>query len=982
MTLEHDSIIELYKKSVMTAVMGIIVVSTIIGILTIYPFYLNMIQESKKEFDRFSTGLEKQVQGYLSEVMNVALQVTSRTQARYVLVNYNNNKIDFNTAHKSITNFLSDVPTHSPIVLGISRFAKNGDLLSSVGMKLPKKFYDTLSQSNAIHYAKYYEKNQEIWIVDAPIKDRDNNWVGNDVILFKTLKLQDIITKNAKLFSKSTINFGYIDKEKKHPLFSAGDEHLYKEESNLIRNNFTFSGTNIYLEAAITKSELYNLANTEVIRIIILFFSIMLIGSLGIILLGQRLQKKIVTEVYQRKLNEDKFKNLLDLASDGIHILDLNGNVVECSQSFAKMLGYSYEEALQLNANQWDANIHEDKLVNGIQYLIKHPRKFNTKHLTKNGSILDIQINAKGIELNGQTYLYASSRDITEELRFEQQLEFSSKHDPLTKLPNRFLFNELVQNIMYRSRRNNKQMAILLIDLDSFKDINDTYGRETGDKVLLEMSERILSVIRDEDILARIGGDEFVLCVSELKSNDEIILLLHRLLDTINLPMKHKVNNLSVELSLSASIGITFYPQIMDLGSESLIRQADQAMFRAKNGGKNQYSFFDIDENKSLQNHLENINEISNALANDEFELYYQPKVNMSENRVIGFEALIRWNHPSKGLLYPDSFLPYLHNEENLMKSITSWVLESVYKQIEKWNNEKRIYTVGVNISAYDFKDETFIDKLKMLDSKYENVQPEQIELELLETNALEDINIVNKMIKTCQEIGYKVALDDFGTGFSSLSYLKNLNVDTLKIDKSFVLDMLHDASSFTILEAAIGLANAFKSDIVAEGVEKIEHGVMLLQLGCNVAQGYVIAKPMPLREIDNWIAGFKGFEEWSKVKLLERQKHDIMLASVEHNQWIMMLKNYIDDPDNNYIPELNPQKCRFGMWLNSQSNEQIKNLPEFKQIVEEHNKLHELVKSILIEMDDDIKQSIYEEIESMHLLNSKNLQYIMNLKI
>ena len=982
MTLEHDSIIELYKKSVMTAVMGIIVVSTIIGILTIYPFYLNMIQESKKDFNRFSTGLEKQIQGYLSEVKNIAQQVTSRTKARNILVDYNNKNIDFATANKNITNILNDVLAHSSIVLGISRFAKNGDLLSSVGMKLPKQFNQKLSQSGTINYARYFAQDQWIWTIDIPILDRNNNQVGNDVILFKTQKLKETIQNNAHLFVNSRIQFGYIENEIKHTLFTAGENVIDNEKKNFILNKFSFKNTNLYLEVAIAKSQLYNLANVEVIRIITLFFSAIIIGIISIVLLGQRLQRKIVTEVYQRKLNEDKFKNLLDLASDGIHILDLNGNVVECSQSFAKMLGYSYEEALTLNANQWDVNINKDKLLNGIQYLIKHPKKFNTKHLTKNGSILDIQINAKGIELNGQTYLYASSRDITEELRFEQQLDFSSKHDVLTQLPNRFLFNELVQNIMYRSRRNNTQIAILLIDLDSFKDINDTYGRETGDKVLLEITGRILSVIRDEDILARIGGDEFVLCVSELKSNDEIILLLHRLLDTINLPMRHEVNNLSVELSLSASIGITFYPQIMDIGSESLIRQADQAMFRAKNGGKNQYSFFDIDENKSLQNHLENINEISNALVNDEFELYYQPKVNMSENKVIGFEALIRWNHPSKGLLYPDSFLPYLHNEENLMKSITSWVLESVYKQIEKWNNEKRIYTVGVNISAYDFKDETFIDKLKMLDSKYENVQPEQIELELLETNALEDINIVNKMIKTCQEIGYKVALDDFGTGFSSLSYLKNLNVDTLKIDKSFVLDMLHDASSFTILEAAIGLANAFKSEIVAEGVEKVEHGVMLLQLGCHIAQGYVIAKPMPLREIDNWIAGFKGFEEWSKVKLLERQKHDIMLASVEHNQWIMMLKNYIDDPDNNSIPELNPQKCRFGMWLNSQSDQQIKNLPEFKQIVEEHNKLHELVKSILIEMDDDIKQSIYEEIESMHLLNSNNLQYIMNLKI
>lgn len=980
MTPQHDLIIRLYKKSILTAVLGIVLISTIIGVFTLYPFYLNMVEESKKDFDRFSTGLEKQVQGYLSGITNIALQVTSRTRARNLLVDYNNKNIDFNTVNKIITNLLSDVPTHSPIVLGISRFAQNGELISSIGMRLPANYLDNLSKTDIIHYAKFYHQNQPVWIVDAPIKDRNNKWVGNDVILFQTTKLKEIVEHSADLYTHCTINLGYTENNEKHILFLGGNHQSSKK--NNTSNQFKFADTNLYLNISIHKADLYALANAEVGRIIALYCSVVIIGSLGIVFLGRRFQKEIYAEINQRKHNEDKFRSLLELASDGIHIVDLEGNIVECSQSFANMLGYTYEEALNLNITQWDVSIKKEKLIKSVQTLRKQPAQFNTVHMKKDGTTFNVQINAKGIELNGEKYLYASSRDITEELRFEQQLEFSSKHDALTQLPNRFLFNELLQNIMYRSRRSNKQIAILLIDLDGFKDINDTYGRESGNKVLIETSNRILNSIRDEDILARIGGDEFVLCVSELNTNDEIIVLLHRLHKMIKVPIRDEINGLSVDLSLTASIGITFYPQIVDIGSDSLIRQAEQAMFRAKNSGKNQYSFFDIDENKSLQNHLENINEISNALTNNEFELYYQPKVNMSENRVIGFEALIRWNHPSKGLLYPDSFLPYLHNEEMLMKNITSWVLESVYKQIEKWNNENKRYIIGVNISAYDFKDEEFIEKLKFLNIKYENVKPEQVELELLETNALEDINIVNKMIKTCQDIGYKVALDDFGTGFSSLSYLKNLNVDTLKIDKSFVLDMLHDASSFTILEAAIGLANAFKSEVVAEGVEKIEHGVMLLQLGCNLAQGCLIAKPMQVSKIDKWVSEFKGFSQWSKVELIEQRKRDIMLASVEHNQWMIMLKKYIDDPQHNNIPELNPNHCRFGMWLNNEENQSIKNLPEFEEIIANHNKLHELVKSIVIENDRNIKQSIYNKIDLMHASNNEKLQHIMNLKL
>ncbi len=981
MTLKNDQIIKLYRKSIATAVIGIILVSTIIGIFTIYPFYLNMLQESKKEFDRFGTNLEQQSLAYFSEINNISLQVTSRTHARNILVDYNNKDIDFQTAQKNITNILSDVPTHSPIVLGVNRFSKDGTLISNVGLKLPPNYIDELSKTEIVHYAKYY-KNQPVCIIDAPIKDRNNVRVGNDVILFDTIKLKNIIVNNTNLFSKSTIDVGYYDNNEKTSLFLTGNDNIFKDADKPVLNKFNIANTAFYLDVAIAKSDLYELANAEAIRIIVLLFSIVLIGSLAIILLGQRLQRKIVTEVYQRKLNEDKFKNLLDLASDGIHILDLQGNVVECSKSFANILGYTYEEILKLNVSQWDVSIKKDQLLIFIQSLIENPKKFTTKHITKNGTIIDVQINAKGIDLEGQTYLYASSRDITEELQFGKQLEFSSKHDALTQLPNKFLFNEIVQNIMYRCRRSNSQIAVLLIDLDGFKDINDTYGRQTGDRVLIEISTRILKSIRDEDILARIGGDEFVLCISELHSNDEIIILLNRLLETINIPIRQETNSLSIDLSISASIGITFYPQIIDIGSDSLIRQAEQAMFKAKNSGKNQYNFFDVDENNSLQDHLESIHEISNALEKNEFELYYQPKVNMAENRVIGFEALIRWNHPSKGLLYPDSFLPYLHNEEILMKNITSWVLENVYYQIEKWNSENRIYTIGVNISAYDFKDEELIDKLKILNNKYKNVKPEQIELELLETNALEDITIVNKMIKTCQEIGYKVALDDFGTGFSSLSYLKNLNVDTLKIDKSFVFDMLHDASSFTILEAAIGLANAFKSKIVAEGVEKVEHGVMLLHLGCNVAQGYIIAKPMLVDKIDKWLSEFHGFKEWNEVELIEQKKRNIMLASVEHNQWMLMLKNYINDPSSNKIPEMNPEGCRFGIWLKNESNQTLRDLPEFKQIADNHNKIHDLAKSILMETDDSIKQSKLDEIDDIHLKNDQSLQYILNVKL
>jgi diguanylate cyclase (GGDEF)-like protein len=453
--------------------------------------------------------------------------------------------------------------------------------------------------------------------------------------------------------------------------------------------------------------------------------------------------------------------------------------------------------------------------------------------------------------------------DITEQVRHQEAVEHSATHDSLTGLPNRFLFSELIQKALHRGRRNHRLLALLYIDLDGFKEVNDHFGHDAGDALLITVAQRMQRRLRREDVIARLGGDEFVITVSDLAEDGDVIPLLERLLGDI----KQKIiTSHGQEMQISASIGVTFYPQAEQLGPEALLRQADHAMYAAKAAGKNQYRFFDVDASSSLRNHQRRMVELQRAIESDELELHYQPKVDMAGTRVVGFEALLRWRHPEKGLLSPDSFLPDMSTERELMLALGRWVMETAFRRLSELRHVGYDVSMAINVSSHELRSP---DTCRLLDSlleRYPDIPGDRVELELLEVSALEDIEGARKVIRTWQERGIRVALDDFGTGYSTLGYLKSLPVDTLKIDKSFVIDMLHDSGSLSILKAAIGLARAFRCDVVAEGVESVEHGALLLQLGCNLGQGYAIARPMPASQMQPWLEAYEGDPRWRTV--------------------------------------------------------------------------------------------------------------------
>lgn len=464
------------------------------------------------------------------------------------------------------------------------------------------------------------------------------------------------------------------------------------------------------------------------------------------------------------------------------------------------------------------------------------------------------------------------------------------------------------------------------------------------------------------DTLSRLGGDEFVALLPDLEAKAIVTSILKRLLQVASNPIK--IDNLS--LQLSASIGITFYPQYEAIDPDQLMRQADQAMYHAKQLGKNRYHFFDPELDRSLRSWNQDVNHIRKALENREFLLHYQPKVNMQTGEVIGVEALIRWQHPQKGLLPPQAFLPVIDNHP-LIVALGDWVLEEVMKQLTLWHQANIKLSISVNIHASQLEQSDFIQKLTHLLQRFPNITQGDLEFEMLETSALEDIAYIDKIIHACHDLGIAFALDDFGTGYSSLTYLKRLPVATLKIDKSFVMDMIDDHDDLAIIEGTLELANTFDRKPIAEGVETPLHGIALLLLGCEVGQGYAIARPMSGRDIPQWLQSWSLPKVWSHYSKLTQENMPLLYAFVEHRKWIRYIIEYIHKQRLIY-PPLDSKKCNFGQWLLETSNDTL----IFQEIIALHQSIHTYATTLIEHFHNEERTIQSSDIEKLITLRDK----------
>ncbi len=567
------------------------------------------------------------------------------------------------------------------------------------------------------------------------------------------------------------------------------------------------------------------------------------------------------TDIHDLKGYEEKLQlaaSVFTHAREGIVITDVKGDIVDVNDAFTFITGYPRAEVLGQNPRLLKSGRHEAAFYaamwqaltgKGQWYGELWNRRKNGEEFCEMVTISAIR-NDQGVN---QNYV-ALFTDITFLKQHQQQLEQMAHFDALTLLPNRLLLTDRLDQAIAQADRRGTALAVAYLDLDGFKAVNDMHGHAMGDALLVAVTQRMHAVLREVDTLARVGGDEFVALLVDLPHPDDCEPLLQRLL----LAAAEPVTLDQAQLQITASIGVTVYPEgTGDCHAGQLLRHADQALYLAKQAGKNRCLRFGVNQEALLQTERENLADLRRALDRREFVLHYQPKVNLRTGAVLGAEALLRWQHPERGLLPPAEFLPLVEQHAYGIE-LGEWVLDAAFAQLSAWQQQGFDLPVSVNIAAPQFQAEGFALRLRERFAAYPVVRPALLELEVLESSALQDLNHATQIMRACGELGVQFALDDFGTGYSSLTYLKRLPKATLKIDRSFVINMLTNPDDLSIIEGVIGLAKAFQRQVIAEGLESPGHCARLLELGCDLVQGDAIAHPMPASALPEWAATWK----------------------------------------------------------------------------------------------------------------------------
>jgi diguanylate cyclase (GGDEF)-like protein/PAS domain S-box-containing protein len=569
----------------------------------------------------------------------------------------------------------------------------------------------------------------------------------------------------------------------------------------------------------------------------------------------QRLQRE--TEALLRRN-----QGLMKTAIDGIHILNMQGNLIEFNEAFCQMLGYTREEAAGLNVADWEGNFSAEELRERLRDFITNNRSdtFETLHRRKDGSLINIEISCSAMEMDGEHFLLALSRDITKRKQAESEIHSLAFYDALTRLPNRRLLMDRLYQAMASSARNDQHGAILFLDLDNFKTLNDTRGHDIGDLLLVEVAHRLQECVREGDTVARFGGDEFVLILEGLSSKQEEAAahaetVAEKVRTLLNQPYKLK----RMVHHSSTSIGINlFYNHIGKV--DELFKQADMAMYQAKQAGRNAIRFFDPAMQAVLEERGNLEEALRGAISNRQLSLYYQVQVNAAL-QPIGVEALLRWKHPEQGLIAPMQFID-LAEDTGLILPIGLWVLETACEQIRLWQDNPLFseLNVSVNVSARQFRHEDFVTQLESVLGK-SGINPVRLKLELTESLILNNVeDSINKM-EQLKSIGVEFSMDDFGTGYSSLSYLKRLPLDQIKIDQSFVRDISTDPSDAAIVQTIIAMAGTLGLMVIAEGVETEVQREFLESRGCPAFQGHLFGAAVPVEEFETLL------ETWGEAR-------------------------------------------------------------------------------------------------------------------
>jgi diguanylate cyclase (GGDEF)-like protein/PAS domain S-box-containing protein len=573
----------------------------------------------------------------------------------------------------------------------------------------------------------------------------------------------------------------------------------------------------------------------------------------------------IWSDITERKKAEEQIKlaaSVFHDAREGILITDAKGTVINVNRAFAEITGFQNDEIIGKTPRVIKSGRHEREFYTKLWQQLLQTEHWSGEvwNRRKSGEVYPEQLSISAVkDAGGKTTHYVGIfTDITELKQQQEQIERLAYFDALTRLPNRVLLADRMQQALSRADRLNRIVAVCYLDLDGFKPINDRYGHKEGDGVLVEISRRLQDFIRNEDTVARLGGDEFVLLLTDLSDQDGSEPILSRLLEIVTKPCE--LQN-GAKVSVSASIGVTFYPTDHN-DSDVLLRHADQAMYQAKQLGRNRMHHFDPKYDQQTKKLRELKTKVHAGLKHADFMLYWQPKVDLVHGHVVGAEALLRWKQADT-IILPAAYLPQLENDD-LIIEIGDYVIKQAVATLSRWHELGLDLSASINVAARQMLSPEFMRKLRgELEGRADLAR--HLELEILETVALEDLDKVKRLINECRALGVSTALDDFGTGYSSMTYFRRLPVDTVKIDQSFVRDMLDNADDLAIVQGILGLTKAFAKISVAEGVELTEQLAVLQGMGCHIAQGYAIGYPMPEQQFLRWLEDYKPDMTWAQ---------------------------------------------------------------------------------------------------------------------
>lgn len=626
---------------------------------------------------------------------------------------------------------------------------------------------------------------------------------------------------------KGTTDYNYIDKEQAD-LIQASDLKAIESGGEIVSEHWvTYAEDQRKVLLEITKTPVYDSVQQ-------------LIGVLGV---AHDITKRSEVEAKLRQ-SAKVFESTLE----GVFITDKNSKILDVNQSFIDITGYERHEAIGVTPTILSSGKHDKDFFKSMWHSINQTGQWRGEiwNKRKDQKIFPMWLTISTVknEENDVINYVSVFTDITEIKKSQSELNFLAHHDALTSLPNRLFFNQKLDASLSHAKRIESKLAILFIDLDRFKNINDSFGHTAGDHLLIQLSKRLKKTVRMEDTLCRISGDEFIILFEDIKSTETVVHAIEKIMDVFSSSFTIEEHNIRI----TASVGISLYP--MDGNSATdLIRNADAAMYRAKDEGRNTYQFYTRDLTTKAFERVIMETELREALANKEFYLHYQPQVDLQTKRLIGLEVLLRWRHPRLELVPPDQFIP-LAEDSGLINPIGEWVLKEACQQAKKWVDQGFSFgRIAVNISGVQVNKGQLpeIVRRTLLET---GLPAASLELEVTESFIMKQAEKAIIQLNELRKLGVLLSIDDFGTGYSSLSYLKRLPVHKLKIDRSFVCDIIEDSDDRAIINAIIAMGNSLGLAVIAEGVENIEQEQYLLSSGCNEAQGFFYSKPVTPDEL------------------------------------------------------------------------------------------------------------------------------------